>query len=102
MKLATVSTLALAAMIAPAHAQDAAPEPVDERYVWDLTPFYATMADWEAEVERLQGEVDSISAYEGRLGESAETLLEALDAQSALFKDAARLWVYASNSRTPI
>ncbi|WP_300526828.1 oligoendopeptidase F [Maricaulis sp.] len=98
MHLITASALALTAMSAPALAQDAG-EAVDERYVWDLTPFYATRADWEAEVERLQGEIDGITAYQGRLGESSEILLEALDAQSALFKEASRLWTYASNQR---
>ncbi|MEM7779881.1 MAG: oligoendopeptidase F [Pseudomonadota bacterium] len=88
----------------PAFAQDAAAteasEPaVDERYIWDLTPFYATLEDWEAELERLRGETNRLEAYQGRLGESSTTLLEALDANSAYNKELARVWTYASNLR---
>ena len=97
LKLAGASALALAAMTPATLAQDSAPEPVDEAYVWDLTALYPTKADWEAELERLRGEIDALSAYEGRLGESAETLLAALDAQSAFSKELARAWTYASN-----
>lgn len=97
--LATASTLALAAIGGVAYAQDAEMSEVDERYVWDLTPFFASTADWEAELERLQGEIDSLSAYEGRLGDNAQTLLEALDARSAFTREALRVWTYASNLR---
>lgn len=72
---------------------------VDERYTWDLTPFYATQEDWDAELERLRSETDRLAPYQGRLGESSGVLLEALDANSAYNKELARLWVYASNSR---
>lgn len=99
-RMATASTLVLAVIATPAIAQDTSAEGVDERYVWDLTEFYATEAAWEAELERLQGEIEGISAYEGRLGDNAETLLEALDAQSAFLKEALRVWTYASNTRS--
>ncbi len=89
----------LAVTTAPALAQDSTAEAVDEQYVWDLTPFYASDEAWDAELERLRGEIDTLSAYEGRLGESAQTLAEALDAQSAFSKEAFRLWTYASNFR---
>ena len=97
--LVSASALVLAAFGASAHAQEAAPEAVDEQYVWDLTALYASKADWEAELERLQGEIDGLGAYQGRLGESAQVLLEAMDAQSAFVKEALRVWTYASNAR---
>lgn len=99
LKLAAASSLVLAAIAAPTFAQDTSTDGVDEQYVWDLTPFYATQADWEAELERMTGEIDSLTTYEGRLGEDAQTLLAALDAQSAFIREAARLWTYASNFR---
>ncbi len=96
-QLAGASLMALAAMTPASLAQDGAPAPVDEAYVWDLTGLYPTKAAWEAELERLRGEIDTLASYEGRLGESAATLLEALDAQSAFTKELARAWTYASN-----
>ena len=99
--LLSVSACALAftGMMAPAHAQDDGAAAVDEQYIWDLTDIYPTKDAWEAELERLRGEVDNIKAYEGRLGRNASTLREALDAQSAFGKELLRLWTYASNQR---
>ena len=82
----------------PTHAQDAMPA-VDKQNVWDLTDFYQTKEAWESEITRLREEIDSITAYKGKLGESAGTLLKALDAGSAYRKDLVRAWVYASNIR---
>ncbi len=93
------SAFVLAAITGHAQAQEAPENGVDERYVWDLTDFYATKADWEAELERLRGEVDGLKTYEGRLGRNAETLLEALDVRSAFTKELLRVWTYASNLR---
>lgn len=100
--LGFASIFALAAAVTPAMAQESTIESndaVDERYTWDLTEFYPTKEAWEAELERLRGKVDEMEPYEGRLGESAAILLEALDTSSAYNKEAARLWTYASNSR---
>jgi oligoendopeptidase F len=90
--------LAFSVMIAPTHAQNDAAE-VDDQYVWDLTDFYASKEVWEAELERLRGEIDGLKAFEGRLGSNAKTLREALDVQSSFSKDLLRLWTYASNLR---
>ena len=71
----------------------------EARYRWDLTPFYASDAAWEAELERLRAEISSLTAYEGRLKRNAKTLLAAMEAQSAFTKEVLRLWTYASNLR---
>jgi len=97
--LLLTSALILATIVGPVQAQDVAGRTVDENYVWDLTDFYASKADWEAELERLRSEVEGLKKYEGQLGRNSETLLEALDAQSAFSKDLLRAWTYASNLR---
>ena len=104
-KFAT-KTLALAlassALIAaPAYAQDAAaqataPE-VDEAYTWDLTEFYASDEAWNAEFERLRGEIAGFADAKGTLGNDAQTLLAALEQRSAFTKELSRMFVYASN-----
>ncbi len=91
--------LILAALATPALAQSAPTGAADERYVWDLTDFYPSMEAWEAELERLRGEIDGLEGYQGRLGRNANTLLEALDARSAFSKELLRVWTYASNLR---
>ncbi len=98
-RLVCVSALIWSPIGAQAQPQEATAVAADTQYVWDLTPFYPSNEAWEEELERLRGEVDSLSAYEGRLGKNAGTLLQALDARSAFYKEAARLGTYASNLR---
>lgn len=90
------SALAVTALALPAQLQATETE-VDEQYVWDLTPFYATKADWEAELKRLRGEIDTLKTYQGQLGKDAKTLLKALDTSSAFSKEILRVWSYAGN-----
>ena len=92
------SALAVSALIAPVQAQENATT-VDEQYIWDLTDFYATDDSWSAELERLRGQVDSLDDYQGKLGDDASTLLQALEARSAFSKELLRVWTYASNLR---
>lgn len=51
-------------------------EELDEKYTWDLSDIYPTDEDWEKDFERFSALPDKIAAYKGRLGGSAETLLE--------------------------
>jgi len=91
------SAVAFAAFAGTVYAKDNATEKVDEQYTWDLTDFYKTKDDWSKEVERLRGEIESLNAYKGKLGDNAQTLLKALDAQTAFFKELTRAYTYASN-----
>lgn len=94
-----IRTLALAAIIGPTQAQEITATTVDEKYVWDLTSFYASKSSWGAELERLRSEVASLKKYEGRLGRNSGTLLKALDTRSAFFKELQRAQTYAFNLR---
>ncbi len=63
---------------------------------WDLTKLYATRADWDADLNVLQNAIDEASRYCGKLGESPETLLEALKWLCDVSIVAEKLYVYAS------
>ena len=51
-------------------------EEIPEEYTWNLADMYADDAAWNAEYEALKALPERIAAYAGRLGESAQTLLE--------------------------
>ena len=68
---------------------------IAERYTWNLADLYASTAQWREEKDRLSAAVAGISAWRGRLTESAATLADALELRSALRKTLTRLWVYA-------
>ncbi len=97
--ISIISAVALVSSATGLYAQTPEKSDIDEQYIWDLTDFYATKEAWEAELERLRTDISQLTAFEGKLGESAETLLEALDTGSAYRKDVTRLSTYASNIR---
>ena len=69
----------------------AEPAPIE----WDLAEIYPDLDAWRADKARLEGEVDGVALFAGRLGESAVVLADALDAISATEKDLVRLHVHA-------
>ena len=46
---------------------------------WDLESIFATPADWEAACQELDGMLPGLAAYQGRLAEGPQTLLEFLE-----------------------
>jgi oligoendopeptidase F len=69
---------------------------VNKKYTWNAESVFKTKKDWEAAVEIILGDLPQIKKYEGRLGESAEVLLEALDQVEDLMKRLMHVFVYAS------
>lgn len=96
----TVSAIALFAAIGIAETANLATvlaqNSQQEQIVWDLTDLYHTLDAWNAERERINAEIQTISAYQGTLGNSAASLLTAFDAISAINKEGARVFIYAS------
>ena len=95
----SVSALTIVAAIvgtsiipASAIAQDAE----DAQISWDLTDLYPTLDAWNAERERLNAEIQTIPRFVGTLGDSAQSLLAAFDSISAINKEGARVFIYAS------
>ncbi|TVR68799.1 MAG: oligoendopeptidase F [Spirochaetaceae bacterium] len=52
---------------------------VQARYQWDLSSLYTDEAAWEADLVKLADKETALHSYQGRLGESAQTLREWLD-----------------------
>ncbi|SFK61681.1 oligoendopeptidase F [Halogranum rubrum] len=68
---------------------------IDEEYKWDLESIYADEDEWETAYEDVESRVDDIRAYEGRLTEDAETLLDALELEEAVMRDVSKVASYA-------
>lgn len=67
-----------------------------EKYKWNLTDLYASDEAWKQEKDRLQTEMQKIAQYKGKLTQSPETLMEALEFNAKLGKEMTRLYSYAS------
>ena len=63
---------------------------------WDLTPLFASTADWTAGFALLQDEYPSIAEFRGKVGESATTLREMLECDQRISLRIERLGQYAS------
>jgi oligoendopeptidase F len=68
---------------------------LSEKHTWDLESIYATDDDWEAAYEDVDARLADLEAYEGRLTESGETLLEALQLRDEIHREAEKVSAYA-------
>ena len=68
----------------------------DPKYVWDLSPLFASDAAWEAERLALMAELPALKALQKDFGRSAASLRGALDKLSAAGQRLRRVGVYAS------
>ncbi|MFC3884409.1 oligoendopeptidase F [Bacillus songklensis] len=62
---------------------------------WKLEDIFATDDEWEKEFEEVKALIPNMAKYQGKLGESADMLYEALQAQDELTKRASILYTYA-------
>ena len=51
---------------------------------WDDTSVFPTVEAWEAELEAMLAELPTLTAFQGRLGESASVLVAALEARDGV------------------
>lgn len=62
---------------------------------WKLEDIFATDQAWEKEFQAVKELIPSVSKFKDQLGESAETLYEALVAQDHLLERIGKLYTYA-------
>jgi oligoendopeptidase F len=71
---------------------------VDKKYTWNAESVFKSKKEWDAEVKNILADLPGIKKYEGRLGESPETLVEALDTVEKLMKRLSHIVMYAGFS----
>jgi oligoendopeptidase F len=69
---------------------------MSDQYKWNLADIYTSDAAWRASRDKFQDESAQIAQYKGKLTSSASTLADALEKQSTLDKELARLYSYVS------
>ena len=68
---------------------------INEKYTWDLSTIFATDQAWEEELALLSKDTKEASKFEGRLLESAASLLEITELYLDLNRRLEKLYVYA-------
>lgn len=69
---------------------------VPVEHTWDLRDLFETEKDWEAELAAIPQDLESVTQYKGKVGESAKTLLDSLLAKDALAERITRVMTFAS------
>ncbi len=62
---------------------------------WKLEDIFQTDQQWESEFQEVKQLIPSMSSYQGKLGESADSLFNALQAQDQLLERIGKLYTYA-------
>ncbi|ERH07533.1 MAG: oligoendopeptidase F [Halonotius sp. J07HN4] len=69
---------------------------IDEQHKWELDSIFASDDAWADHFETVSGRIEELTAYEGRVTESPETLLELLQLREEIMREVAQLSVYAN------
>lgn len=65
-------------------------------FTWDVSAIFPSEADWEEGLKKLNEYPAQIAAFQGRLGESAQTLLKAFRLEDEIDVLAGKVYGYAS------
>ncbi|WP_066252178.1 oligoendopeptidase F [Neobacillus drentensis] len=68
---------------------------IPEQDTWKLEDIFSSDQEWEKEFQEVKGQIPGIKNFEGKLGESAETLYEALQFQDKLLERIGKLYTYS-------
>src|SRR5512142_2736925 len=71
---------------------------VEKSQTWNAESVFKNQRAWQAELDAILSDLDSVKRFQGRLAEGPSTLLEALTASENLIMRAARVYMYASFS----
>lgn len=69
---------------------------VPEKHTWNLENIFSTPEDWRTALNEVLESLPTLTAYQGRLGESAQTLADWFADYQKLFIKASKVGVYAS------
>ena len=70
---------------------------VPEKYKWNLADMYPTVTDWQKDINKVESEITNFASYKGKLGESSQDLLNALDSYFDMLKTFYKAGTYANN-----
>lgn len=72
---------------------------VPAEYKWDMTLFYSSWTQWEADVERLEALYEEMAGYRGRLAEGPDVMAKVLNLSDAAGKLSTRVYGYVAQTR---
>ena len=70
---------------------------VPDKYKWNLADMYPALADWQADLTNVEGNIDDFASYKGKLSENSQNLLNALNSYFGMLKTFYKAGTYAGN-----
>ena len=70
---------------------------VPDKYKWNLSDMYPTLADWQTDIKKVESKIDQFASYKGTLGENSQNLLNALTSYFDMLKTFYKAATYARN-----
>ncbi|HMV28419.1 MAG TPA: oligoendopeptidase F [Anaerolineales bacterium] len=68
---------------------------VNKKYTWNAESVFKTAKDWEAALKAVVEDIPNVKKFEGKLGESPETLYEGMQAIEKISLRAQTIFMYA-------
>ena len=72
---------------------------IEPRYKWSLGDIYPADKDWEKDFRKVTSQIPELESYRGKIGESAENLLNVARLQDSLEVTIGKLFVYSHMKR---
>lgn len=69
---------------------------IPKEETWNLEAIFANEQEWETEFQNVKNLLPKITEFQGKLGESSETLYEALELQNEISMKLSKVYTYAS------
>ena len=70
---------------------------IPEEYTWDTESIYASLSDWEEAIARIESQLPTLAALQGRLSEGPRVLADYFQAAEEMLRALGKVRVYASN-----
>ena len=71
-------------------------EEIETEHKWALESIFESDEAWTERFEEISGRIEELTAYEGRVTESPDTLLELLELREEIMRDVSQIAVYAN------
>jgi len=96
-KLFIYSALTLLIFVTSIYPQSPKRSDIPDKYKWNLSDMYRTVDDWKADLEKVEASISKFANYKGKLAESSQNLLDALNSYFDMYKIFSKAGTYASN-----
>jgi oligoendopeptidase F len=68
---------------------------IDLKYKWDIEAMYPDEEQWKTDYKTVEDKAKDFAVYSGRLGESPQVLLEALQKKDNIWRLLEKVYTYA-------